>query len=144
GALMAAYGHAMESAPVLRGVFVRERLMCQELPPPPPDVDTTPPGLDPTLTTRERFTRHSAAPLCEGWHRLIDPLGLSFEAYDGAGGSRDVERGWPIDVSGRMVAVESLKDGFGRTSAGPAERAGILADSDNARRCAVTQYFRFA
>lgn len=144
GALMAAYGHAMESAPVLRGVFVRERLMCQELPPPPPDVDTTPPGLDPTLTTRERFTRHSADPLCEGCHRLIDPLGFSFEAYDGAGGFRDIENGLPIDVSGRMVGLESLNDGFDRTFAGPAELAGILADSDNARRCAVTQYFRFA
>src|SRR5690606_30112534 len=110
GALMAAHAHAMESAPVLRGVFVRKRLMCQELPPPPPDIDTTPPGLDPTLTTRERFSRHSDDPLCESCHRLIDPIGFSFEAYDGAGGFRELDNGSPIDVSGRMVALESLND----------------------------------
>lgn len=144
GALMAAHAHAMESAPVLRGVFVRERLMCQELPPPPPDLDTTPPGLDPTLTTRERFTRHSDDPLCEQCHRLIDPLGFSFEAYDGAGGFRELENGVPIDVSGRMLGLESLSDGFDQAFSGPGELAAILADSQNAKSCAVTQYFRFA
>jgi hypothetical protein len=36
-------GKANRSSPIARGVFVRERLLCDVLPAPPGDVDLTPP-----------------------------------------------------------------------------------------------------
>src|SRR5205814_8644310 len=54
-ALMALLGHADGSAPILRGVFVRERLLCAPLPPPPPGASTIPPGTPPARTTREFY-----------------------------------------------------------------------------------------
>ena len=37
-AIMALLAHADQSGPVLRGVFFRERVLCLEVDPPPPDV----------------------------------------------------------------------------------------------------------
>ena len=45
------------SHPVMRGKMIYERLLCGELPPPPPDVPEPKPPAD-GLTTRERFAEH--------------------------------------------------------------------------------------
>jgi len=139
GAVLASHAHANMSAPVQRGVFVRERLLCEELVPPPPDLDTTPPGLDPNLTTRERFSRHSEDPMCSGCHRSIDPIGFSFERYDGVGGYREVENGRPVDDSGSL-----LQPGIGeRAYNGPKGLAQLLADEATVSACAVEQLYTF-
>src|SRR5690606_834159 len=64
GSVMASHAHSNESSPIKRGLFVRDRMLCQDLPPPPANLDTTPPGLDLSLTTRERFAQHTADPNC--------------------------------------------------------------------------------
>ncbi|HVZ32941.1 MAG TPA: DUF1592 domain-containing protein, partial [Polyangiaceae bacterium] len=74
--LMALYAHADQSAPVPRGKFVREQVLCHPLPPPPPNVDTTPPDPSPNATTRERFKEHSADPVCGSCHNLIEGVGF--------------------------------------------------------------------
>ena len=73
GGFLAAHAHANESSPVSRGVTVRERIMCQPLASPPPNLDTTPPALDPNATTRERFAAHTADPACSGCHNFMAP-----------------------------------------------------------------------
>ena len=100
GAVLASQAHSNESSPIKRGVFVRGRLLCQDLPPPPPDVDATPPGLDPSLTTRERFAVHDSNPACSGCHRYIDGVGFGFEGFDGVGARRTTENGHAVDMSG--------------------------------------------
>jgi hypothetical protein len=107
-AVLATHAHPDESSPVRRGLFVRSRLFCQDLAPPPPDVDATPPGLDPTLTTRERFARHTSNPSCAGCHQFIDGIGFAFEGYDGIGARRLVDNGKPVDESGALVGAEDL------------------------------------
>lgn len=137
--VLAVHAHAAQSSPIRRGVLLRENLLCQMLPEPPPDVDNTPPDLDPDATTRERFEQHRANPSCAACHELIDPIGFGFEHYDAVGRYRDVEYGQPIDGSGALGGTDV--DG---SFDGAVELAYRLAQSDEVRSCVATQWFRFA
>ncbi|MBX7077811.1 MAG: DUF1592 domain-containing protein [Nannocystaceae bacterium] len=137
--VMTRHAHVNQTSPVHRGKLVRENLLCQPLPPPPPDVDNTPPSPDPDATTRERFEQHRADPSCAGCHSLIDPIGFTFEHYDGIGAWRDVEAGAPVDASGELT--ETDVDG---PVDGAVEMAGQLAQSTIVQQCVARQWFRFA
>lgn len=144
GSLTASHAHSNESSPIKRGVFVRERLLCQDLPDPPPDVDTTPPGLDPSLTTRERFRRHTDDPNCQSCHQYIDGIGFGFERYDAVGDYRETENEQTVDDSGELVDREGFRTGTNEAFFGPDQLAQLLADSPSAQACAVKQYYRYA
>jgi hypothetical protein len=139
-ALMAILGKANQSDPIHRGVFVRTRLLCDVLAPPPGDVDTTPPDLAPGLTTRERFDMHRTQPRCAACHQLIDPIGFGFEHYDALGRFRATEEGHPIDATGDVL------DGGDATGAfdGAPELASQLLGSERLQSCVSRQFFRFA
>jgi hypothetical protein len=143
GGVNTAHAHPNESSPIKRGVFVRQRLLCQELAPPPPDIDTTPPGLDPKLTTRERFAKHTASAACSGCHQFIDDVGFGFERFDGIGAYREGENGKPVDASGKIKGLASLADPTTKEFTGPRELGRILAETPAPQPCAATQYFRF-
>jgi hypothetical protein len=142
--VLASHAHSNESSPIKRGVFVRTRLLCQKLSAPPPDIDTTPPGLDPTLTTRERFARHTADPVCAGCHQFIDGIGFGFEAFDGVGQRREVENGLPVDTSGTVVGLEDLDAANKTDFHDVGELSAMLAGSEAAQSCLPLQYFRYA
>ena len=144
GSVLASHAHADDSSPVRRGVFVRERLLCQELPPPPPDVDNTPPGLDPTLTTRERFAVHSSAPSCQSCHQFIDGVGFGFQAFDAVGQFRIEENELPVDTTGTVVGLEDQQAGSAVAFDGLGELSSILAASRAARACLPAQLERYA
>ncbi len=128
-----------QSSPVHRGVFVRENLLCQELPSPPANAVIKPPELNPKLTTRERFSQHSEDPPCSGCHRLIDPVGLGFENYDAIGQWRATENGKTVDSSGNLFDADVSGPFTGATELG-----GKLADSGEVRGCYALAWFRFA
>jgi hypothetical protein len=144
GALVGTHAHSNESSPVRRGVFVRTRLLCQTLQPPPQNLNIMPPGLDATLTTRERFAKHSTEPLCKTCHALIDDVGFGFERYDGVGAYRDMEGDKPIDASGVLRGMEDLTTDTVTNFNGPIELGRLLAKSQNAQACLARQVFRFA
>lgn len=144
GSVLASHAHANESSPIKRGKFVRDRILCQDLPPPPGDVDTTPPGLDPTLTTRERFGKHTSDAACRSCHQFIDGVGFGFERYDGVGAYREVENGKSIDASGELKGREGLDTGTSETFEGPKGLAVLLAKGESAPRCFAKQWFRFS
>jgi Protein of unknown function (DUF1588)/Protein of unknown function (DUF1585) len=124
---------------VSRGKFVRERLLCQGISPPPANVVITAPVITPGSTTRQRFMQYEAEPLCAACHKLLDPVGLAFEHYDAIGQWRDSEQGVAIDASGDLTATDV---------AGPFDgvvaMAAKLATSTTAEACFVRQWFRFA
>lgn len=144
GAVVGMHAHSNESSPVRRGAFVRTRLLCQTLQPPPENLNIMPPGLDPSLTTRERFAKHATEPLCKTCHALIDDLGFGFERYDGVGAYREMEAGRPIDAQGKLPGLEDLDSDTVTTFDGPIELGGLLAKSPNAQACLARQLFRFA
>jgi hypothetical protein len=141
GALMAAKSGPDQTSPVQRGVFVREQMLCQPLPPPPPEVNAMPPMLDPKgmLTTKERFAAHRKDPSCASCHDLIDNIGFGFENYDPLGLYRTTENGKPIDASGKFQGTDV--DGPFR---GAVEMAGKLVASKDVERCMATHWFDFS
>ena len=138
--ILAATGKRDQSSPVLRGVFVLEQLLCDAPPEPPPNVDTTPPELDPSSTTRERFEQHMADPLCFGCHSVIDPIGFGFEHYDGIGRWRESEGALAIDARGQIPAGPG---GDIVEFDGVLELAGVFAESPVARECFVESWFTY-
>jgi len=98
--LLALNAHATLSSPTLRGRFVRQVLMCQEIPPPPNNVSTMLPEPIPGGTMRDRLERHRTDPACNGCHVRMDPIGLGLENFDGIGAYRANEGTARIDPSG--------------------------------------------
>jgi DNA-directed RNA polymerase subunit F len=99
---------AMNKGPVLRGVWMLERLLGEPLPDPPPDVGQIPKNRNgQTLTFRERFELHRSKPACAVCHDKIDPLGFSLERYDKSG-AFVAKSGEAIDTSGQLPSGEKF------------------------------------
>lgn len=137
--LLASLAKADQTDPVHRGKFVRERLLCETVDPPPPDANITPPVITPGSTTRERFAQHQSVAVCAQCHKLMDPIGLGFEHFDALGQWRDLDAGLPVDATGEIV---------GSDVAGPfdgaIELAQKLAQSRQVMNCMAETWFRFA
>ncbi|MEZ4473523.1 MAG: DUF1592 domain-containing protein [bacterium] len=128
------------SSPIHRGLFVRERLLCQDLPPPPANLNTAPPAVDPRRSTRERYAQHADDPSCSGCHGLIDPIGFAFEHFDGIGRYRERDGEHAIDATGRIVGSRDSNGEFD----GAGALARHLAASPEVARCHATQWLRMA
>lgn len=130
------------SSPVRRGIFVLDQLLCEPPPPPPAGVPITPPAPSTSATTRDRFTDHSTDPACNACHKIINPVGFTFEHYDGMGLWRDTENGKPLDVTGAIVASREL------SLIGPLvdvnDLSAKLAKSPRVHACVSKELYRFA
>ena len=128
------HSHPGRSSPTRRGKALRELLMCQTVPPPPPNVDFSLVNNPNSAikTARERLAIHRANPVCAGCHQLTDPMGLTLENFDGAGRFRTTEAGAPIDSSGSLDG-KSFNDaeGLGRA----------LHDSPAVTACLVNRVY---
>ncbi|MXX07874.1 MAG: DUF1592 domain-containing protein [Gammaproteobacteria bacterium] len=103
---LAANSHAVRSSPTLRGQALRERFLCQVVPPPPPNVDfSLLEEAEHAATARERLDVHNTNPACAGCHLITDPIGLALENFDGAGRFRETENGAALDLSGELDGV---------------------------------------
>ena len=107
GAVIAAVSPSDRTSPTQRGVFVLERILCTEIPPPPANVndeiEVPQPGEGVSL--KEKLEIHRTDPACASCHDLVDPLGFTFEHYDGIGQYRDDDNGNPIDATGELAGV---------------------------------------
>ena len=82
---------------------MRETLLCDEIPPPPSNLNTAiPQASERARTLRQRLEVHMQDPTCRGCHQLTDPVGLGFERFDGIGRHRLMENEAPIDPSGDL------------------------------------------
>ncbi len=136
-AFLASHAHPGRSSATLRGKALRELLLCQKVPRPPPNVDFSLIE-DPksTLrTARERLAAHRANPVCAGCHKLTDPIGLALENFDGAGQYRETERGAPIDASGNLD---------GKTYTDAVGLAQALHDNPALPTCLVNRAYGYA
>jgi hypothetical protein len=103
---LAAHSHAVRSSPTQRGKAMRELLLCQHVPDPPPNVDFSKlEDAGDVPTARERLKVHNENPSCAGCHLITDPMGLALENFDGAGSFRETENGAPLDISGELDGV---------------------------------------
>jgi hypothetical protein len=124
---------------VHRGKWVREELMCGEMPEPPPGINTTPP-VNPDLTSRQFAQMRMDDKVCGSCHVLMDGIGLTFGNYDPL--SRFVtkdDQGRPIDTSGTVI--NSDVDGPATQILQLAQR---LAGSALTRQCIETKMLSYA
>jgi len=135
---LAVHAHPDQTSPVLRGKFVREKMLCQPPPPPPPDANVTLPPAESGTSARARFTAHSADPACSGCHQLMDPIGFAFENFDSIGTYRTMDGTEPVDASGELVETD-VDSSF----VGVRELTTLLASSQMVQDCLATQWFRF-
>jgi hypothetical protein len=146
------------TSPVVRGIFVMDRILGMEPPPPPPGVPGVEPDIRGATTLREQLAKHSEMESCQGCHRVIDPPGFALENYDVIGGWRERFRslgeGEKVDlkVEGRKVryrlgqpvdAAGVLTDG--KTFQNLADLKNVLlADQDKVARCVIEKLLTFA
>jgi hypothetical protein len=157
GSFLASNAGPVETSPTARGIFIREQLLCQHVPNPPPGVNTQVP--EPTaerpLARRQRMQAHIENPTCASCHRLMDPIGFGLENYDAVGKWRDQEtiefevpgpRGRPATKT-VSLPIDGKGEIAGLTNASFSEPRSIgrlLADSRACQECVVKQVFRFA
>jgi hypothetical protein len=106
GSYLTAHALADNSSPVQRAFVVRERFLCNNLPEVPTNLDTNLKPQEPSATSRERYARHSSEEPCHTCHQLMDPIGFTFEGYDGFGRFRATEAGKPVDTSGGVPVMK--------------------------------------
>jgi hypothetical protein len=106
GAILTGMALPERTMPTRRGKFIREALLCQIVPPPPPSVMAQlPPNRNPNDTIRKILTDHRSNAACAGCHALMDPIGLGLEAFDGVGSFRTMDKGQPVDATGNLDGV---------------------------------------
>ena len=146
-----------ETSPTARGLFIRNRFLGHEVPPPPPGVDTTLPAIteNAPLTNRQRLEIHLKDESCAGCHRLIDPIGMAFEQFNAIGafeekmklrfGSRYEEKGKQgtmielgLDTAGFIQGIENS------AFTTPKELGRLLAESPACQKSIVKHLFRYA
>jgi len=141
GAVLATHALPLSSSPIHRGKLVRERLLCEDLPPPPSNLDTSPPPVDPSKSTRDRYAIHASSQACATCHYKIDPIGFGLEAFDGIGRHRTMDGTHPIVDDGVVNDLESPGDDV--AFEGADGLAATLASAAAVERCYVLQQARF-
>jgi hypothetical protein len=140
GSLLASHATPLSSSPVRRGKLVRERLLCQPIPPPPPGLEVQLPPVDHRLPNRQRFSEHSRNAACVSCHRLMDPIGFGFEQFDSVGRYRPAPGGQEVDASGEVLSSRSTQGPF----LGVDGLQGMLVESEDVQSCFSLQLLRFS
>ncbi len=163
GTFLASTAGPTDTSPTARGIFIRERLLCQHVPPPPPGVITTLP--DPLIDgqaapkgRRQLMVEHVENPTCASCHRLMDPIGFGFEHFDaigqyraqemipvprrggGAGGGRGGPPPIPVEINAQGEIAGIPNSNF----SGAKQLGEILANSPVCQKCIVRQMFRYS
>jgi hypothetical protein len=91
------------TSPVLRGKYVLSNILGTPPPSPPavvPPLDENP---GKARSMRDRMEEHRKSPACSGCHKLMDPIGLALENFDGIGRWRTVDNGAIIDAASQLA-----------------------------------------
>ncbi len=145
------------TSPVIRGVWVLDRILGLPPQPPPPGVPGVEPDIRGATTLREILEKHRSTESCNSCHRSIDPPGFALESYDVIGGWRDRFRrlgagdpvrlrvegrnvryrlGPPVDAAGQIPTGEKFSD-F------PSFQKLLLARADDVARCVAEKLLTF-
>lgn len=89
GAILKVTANGTTTSPVIRGVWISERLLGREIPPPPENVPAIEPDIRGANTIREQLAQHRSQDSCASCHIKIDPPGFALEHFDPAGRWRD-------------------------------------------------------
>ncbi|MBT4274482.1 MAG: DUF1588 domain-containing protein, partial [Verrucomicrobia bacterium] len=138
-AWLVSHSDAMDNHAILRGRWVRERLLGGGIPDVPITVDAMLPD-EPRTSLRERM-RVTREAYCWTCHAKMDPLGLPFEMYNHAGLYRTTEWGEPVNTEGEIMdSGDPRLDG---SVVNAIEMIEKLAASERVEQVFVRHAFRF-
>lgn len=98
------------TSPVIRGVWVADKLLGRPVPPPPPGVPAVEPDIRGATTIREQLAKHSSNGDCASCHKRIDPVGFALEEFDAIGGHRAWYRS--IGEGKKVENIKTYRQGF--------------------------------
>jgi hypothetical protein len=136
GAFLTATSHPVKTSPVKRGKWVLNQLLCMDVPPPPPGVQTS---LDDSMvmgTLRQVLEAHRADPKCSACHLLMDPIGFGLENYDAVGAYRVQDSGGAIDAAGQLPS--------GSTFTGAEQLSSLVATDPSFPGCVTQKLYTYA
>ena len=129
-----------DTSPTERGKAVWTRLLCQEIPPPPPDVDSgLPPSGGPASACKEQRYDMREKAECASCHAILDSIGFGLENYGPAGEWRVQEPDRPecsIRGEGELVGSEPF--------AGAAALGTLLVETGQLEGCFMQNVYQFA
>jgi hypothetical protein len=88
GSVLKVTANGTSTSPVLRGVWVMERILGVTPTPPPPGIPGVEPDIRGAETLRELLAKHRSLESCRGCHAKFDPLGFALESFNPIGGYR--------------------------------------------------------
>jgi hypothetical protein len=140
------------TSPILKGVYIRETVLCDHIPPPPDN------AANETADTSNKTTRQVVELIteqegtgCKSCHQAyINGLGFATENFDALGRHRDQESSYaengmvtstnPIDT----VSIPRVVSGDDTESQGAGDLMRLIGDSQKAHACFARNYFRYA
>lgn len=85
GSILKVSADGTSTSPIVRGVYVAERILGMEIPPPPPGIPAVEPDIRGAVSIRDQLAKHSNDESCAACHKKIDPAGFALENYDPVG-----------------------------------------------------------
>ena len=138
GAFLTASANGVDTSPVVRGVYLLEKILGSSPPPPPPDVPEIEPDIRGAVTLREQLEKHRDISTCAACHRKIDPLGFALENFDAIGGWREeYEDKVPVNAAGKLPGGDVF-------STVPEFRKLILDRKEQFERCLTEKVLTYA
>ena len=159
GSVLKVTANGTTTSPVLRGVWVMEKILGYHVPPPPPGVGAVESDTRGATTIREELAKHSSQASCLACHRTIDPPGFALESFDVMGAWRDqyrsVGEGQPVTGVGhngyqfvyklaQPVDASGVVDGAGEFADIRGFKQVLLNDPDRVARNVVEQFLVYA
>lgn len=85
GSILKVTADGAVTSPIVRGVWVNERILGVHVPPPPPNVPAVEPDIRGATSIRDQLAKHRSDPSCASCHAKIDPAGFALESFDPIG-----------------------------------------------------------
>jgi hypothetical protein len=139
-------------SPIRRGVHLFRLTLCQEVPPPPPNVNNVPPTPGQSggqaLSVRQQTELRTSPAFCSSCHAQFNPIGFTLGNYDAMGAWQLSESGStpdggtfsvPVDATATVASTDiagTLTSGVGLSQK--------LATSAEAQDCMAQQWFTYA
>ena len=134
-AWLIAHSQNLETDPIHRGKWIREKLLAGTIPDVPITVDAVIPP-DPHKTLRQRMEIRTGDNYCWRCHQKMDPLGFPFESYDDFGRFRIQEN---LEHPDNLVK-EARRDEINNFGASlpvyktlPVDSRGVLKGTDDSK-----------
>lgn len=114
GAILKVTADGTHTSPVVRGVFINERILGAHIPPPPPGVPAIEPDIRGATSIRDQLEKHRDSESCASCHQTIDPPGFALENFDPIGGWRVKYgiggKGAPVNPTGVTPEGDAFAD----------------------------------